>query len=104
IQSSHDGSASVSISFLAVRPSDNSFLPMTGFGTRHTLAYRHTKGAKLRIEEVSKLLEIKNKFFQVLKENSEKLVGTPMTLEQAEAFVNKFVQMPEDPAKPIPGH
>jgi phage/plasmid-like protein (TIGR03299 family) len=102
IQSSHDGSASISLSFLGIRPSDGSLMPMMSAGTRHAVAYRHTKNAQLRLDQVSALIEIKNRFFQVLRENSEKLIGAPMTLDDATAFVNKYLSIPEDPAAVVP--
>lgn len=89
IRSSHDGSRCLSVAVVATLDNGTIVKSHKGF------EFKHTKNAKIRVSEVTRLLEIKNKFFGELAETLENLSNQPITDDEADAWIKNFLGFPE---------
>jgi uncharacterized protein DUF932 len=89
ITSSHDGSHCLSVRTAATL-SNGTIIKQ---GRAYDL--RHTKNVHIRTKEVIKIMEVKSTFFSDLAEKVAKLSDVPMNDEEAETFLKKFLDFPE---------
>jgi Domain of unknown function (DUF932) len=89
ITSSHDGSHCLSVRTAATL-SNGTIIKQ---GRAYDL--RHTKNVHIRTKEVIKIMEVKSTFFSDLAEKVAKLSDIPMSDDEAEIFLKKFLEFPE---------
>jgi len=89
ITSSHDGSHCLSVRTAATL-SNGTIIKQ---GRAYDL--RHTKNVHIRTKEVVKIMEVKSTFFGDLAAKVAKLSDVPMSDDEAEIFLKKFLDFPE---------
>lgn len=89
ITSSHDGSHCLSVRTAATL-SNGTIIKQ---GRAYDL--RHTKNVHIRTKEVIHIMEVKSTFFSDLAEKVAKLSDVPMSDDEAEVFLKKFLEFPE---------
>lgn len=94
VQSSHDGSASVTLRFLATGSDEITENLMLPYNTeRGRVSYRHTRNVRMRMEEVAALIVRKNHYFRKLKEDSVTLINSPMNDVSAQKFIDRLLEI-----------
>jgi hypothetical protein len=87
LNSSHDGSRCLEIKVAAT-------LNGNLIKQSNAYAFRHTKRIHLRMEEVMRILELKDTFYKELTEKIGKLIGEVMTDEEASNWLKNFLNYP----------
>jgi phage/plasmid-like protein (TIGR03299 family) len=89
IMTSHDGSHCLSIAVTATLNDGTVVRKSRSFDLRHTL------NVKIRMQEVVKIMKMKNEFFENLTCSIQNLTDRTMTSEEANVWLEKFLDFPE---------
>lgn len=97
VQSSHNGSVSVTIRFVISSQDGGVVFPVPDSISGRPLKFRHTRRVALKMDEVNHVIRSQNAIFKKLEDVSRKMTQIPITRKTAEKILKKALKFPEDP-------
>ena len=95
VSNSHDGSSSVSASFMIVRWScTNGMVAL--WEEPHTIKVRHTGTMEHRLQEAQRIMAAHVDVVEDTTYNVERMLAVPVMATQAERFINEIIPIPDE--------